>query len=70
MKSVRLPMLTDLKLHNCEGITSSSMSSVAYSHMLKVDCIPVKMFKIQNVSACFSLILSFFCCLCVNLFIN
>ncbi|XP_039124924.1 F-box/LRR-repeat protein 15 isoform X1 [Dioscorea cayenensis subsp. rotundata] len=35
LESVRLPMLTDLKLHNCEGITSSSMSSVAYSHMLK-----------------------------------
>ncbi|KAJ0988468.1 hypothetical protein J5N97_006824 [Dioscorea zingiberensis] len=35
LELVRLPMLTDLILHNCEGITSASMSAVAYSHMLK-----------------------------------
>lgn len=35
-KSVRLPMLTVLKLHSCEGITSASMTAIAYSSMLEV----------------------------------
>ncbi|XP_058108585.1 F-box/LRR-repeat protein 15-like isoform X2 [Magnolia sinica] len=41
LESVRLPMLTDLKLHNCEGITSASMASVSHSYMLEdldLDC--------------------------------
>jgi len=29
-------MLIDLKLHSCEGITSTSMSAVSYSRMLEV----------------------------------
>ncbi|KAJ6914753.1 hypothetical protein NC651_016894 [Populus alba x Populus x berolinensis] len=36
LKSVRMPMLTVLKLHSCEGITSASMSAIAYSYMLEV----------------------------------
>ncbi|ONK65363.1 uncharacterized protein A4U43_C07F36340 [Asparagus officinalis] len=35
LESVRLPMLMDLKLHSCEGITSASMSAVSYSRMLE-----------------------------------
>lgn len=35
LESVRLPMLIDLKLHSCEGITSTSMSAVSYSRMLE-----------------------------------
>ncbi|RDX76859.1 F-box/LRR-repeat protein 15, partial [Mucuna pruriens] len=36
LKSVRLPMLTVLKLHSCEGITSASMAAIAHSYMLEV----------------------------------
>jgi hypothetical protein len=36
LKSVRLPMLTILKLHSCEGITSASMSAIAHSSLLEV----------------------------------
>ncbi|XP_034891048.1 F-box/LRR-repeat protein 15 [Populus alba] len=36
LESVRMPMLTVLKLHSCEGITSASMSAIAYSYMLEV----------------------------------
>ncbi|KAL1830703.1 F-box/LRR-repeat protein 15 [Daucus carota subsp. sativus] len=36
LESVRLPMLTVLKLHSCEGITSASMTAIAYSYMLEV----------------------------------
>ncbi|KAJ6799185.1 F-box/LRR-repeat protein 15-like isoform X1 [Iris pallida] len=36
LESVRLPMLIDLKLHNCEGINSASMTAVSYSSMLEV----------------------------------
>ncbi|KAL6534054.1 F-box/LRR-repeat protein 15 [Orobanche hederae] len=36
LESVRLPMLTVLKLHSCEGITSASMLAIAYSDMLEV----------------------------------
>jgi len=36
LKSVRLPMLTVLKLHSCEGITSASMAAIAHSDMLEV----------------------------------
>ncbi|KAK3041749.1 hypothetical protein RJ639_000673 [Escallonia herrerae] len=36
LESVRLPMLTVLKLHSCEGITSASMAAIAYSSMLEV----------------------------------
>ncbi|XP_020256791.1 F-box/LRR-repeat protein 15-like isoform X2 [Asparagus officinalis] len=35
LEAVRLPMLIDLKLHSCEGITSTSMSAVSYSRMLE-----------------------------------
>ncbi|KAK8991560.1 hypothetical protein V6N11_062566 [Hibiscus sabdariffa] len=35
LESARLPMLTVLKLDNCEGITSASMAAIAYSHMLE-----------------------------------
>ncbi|KAE8658036.1 F-box/LRR-repeat protein 15 [Hibiscus syriacus] len=35
LESVRLPMLTVLKLDNCEGITSASMAAIAYSDMLE-----------------------------------
>lgn len=35
LESVRLPMLIDLKLHNCEGINSASMTAVSYSRMLE-----------------------------------
>lgn len=35
LESVRLPMLINLKLHNCEGITSASLSAISYSRMLK-----------------------------------
>ncbi|XP_047320069.1 F-box/LRR-repeat protein 15-like [Impatiens glandulifera] len=36
LESVRLPTLTVLKLHSCEGITSASMASISHSHMLEV----------------------------------
>lgn len=36
LKSVRLPMLTVLKLHSCEGITSASMVAISNSYMLEV----------------------------------
>ncbi|KAI5669615.1 hypothetical protein M9H77_19468 [Catharanthus roseus] len=36
LESVRLPMLTVLKLHSCEGITSASMAAIAYSSILEV----------------------------------
>lgn len=36
VKSVRLPMLTVLKLDNCDGITSASMVAVSNSTMLEV----------------------------------
>ncbi|XP_030470403.1 F-box/LRR-repeat protein 15 [Syzygium oleosum] len=36
LESVRLPMLTVLKLDNCEGITSASMAAIAHSYMLEV----------------------------------
>ncbi|XVE53839.1 hypothetical protein DITRI_Ditri03aG0034200 [Diplodiscus trichospermus] len=35
LESVRLPMLTVLKLDNCEGITSASMAAIANSQMLE-----------------------------------
>ncbi|KAL0394229.1 UNVERIFIED_CONTAM: F-box/LRR-repeat protein 15 [Sesamum latifolium] len=36
LETVRLPMLTVLKLHSCEGITSASMAAIASSYMLEV----------------------------------
>ncbi|KAL0407656.1 UNVERIFIED_CONTAM: F-box/LRR-repeat protein 15 [Sesamum radiatum] len=36
LESVRLPMLTVLKLHSCEGITSASMAAIAHSYLLEV----------------------------------
>ncbi|XP_061374889.1 F-box/LRR-repeat protein 15-like [Gastrolobium bilobum] len=36
LESVRLPMLTVLKLHSCEGITSASMAAISHSYMLEV----------------------------------
>ncbi|KAI9118289.1 hypothetical protein K1719_010621 [Acacia pycnantha] len=36
LESVRLPMLTVLKIHSCEGITSASMAAIAHSYMLEV----------------------------------
>ncbi|KAG8375758.1 hypothetical protein BUALT_Bualt10G0133600 [Buddleja alternifolia] len=36
LEPVRLQMLTVLKLHSCEGITSASMAAIAYSYMLEV----------------------------------
>ncbi|XP_044479549.1 F-box/LRR-repeat protein 15-like isoform X1 [Mangifera indica] len=36
LESVRLPMLTDLKLHSCEGITSASMAAISHSYKLEV----------------------------------
>ncbi|XP_057740743.1 F-box/LRR-repeat protein 15-like [Arachis stenosperma] len=36
LESVRLPMLTVLKLHSCEGITSTSMAAIAHSSLLEV----------------------------------
>ncbi|KAI3994998.1 hypothetical protein MKX01_019812 [Papaver californicum] len=36
LESVRMPMLTVLKLVNCEGITSASMAAIAFSSMLEV----------------------------------
>lgn len=39
LKSVHLPMLTVLKLHSCEGITTASMTWIANSPALEVcDC--------------------------------
>ncbi|CAA7401265.1 unnamed protein product [Spirodela intermedia] len=41
LESVRLPMLTDLKLHNCEGITSVSVAAISHCYMLEslqLDC--------------------------------
>lgn len=35
-KSVRLPMLIDLRLLSCEGMTSASMAAIAYSRLLEV----------------------------------
>ncbi|XWS26471.1 hypothetical protein CRYUN_Cryun26dG0035300 [Craigia yunnanensis] len=35
LESVRLPMLTVLKLDNCEGITSASMAAISHSYMLE-----------------------------------
>ncbi|KAG8091312.1 hypothetical protein GUJ93_ZPchr0012g20512 [Zizania palustris] len=34
-ESVRLPMLIDLRLLSCEGITSASMASIAYSRLIE-----------------------------------
>ncbi|KAJ1257041.1 hypothetical protein BS78_K228700 [Paspalum vaginatum] len=34
-ESVRLPMLIDLRLLSCEGITSGSMAAIAYSRLLE-----------------------------------
>jgi len=36
MKSVKLPMLIDLRLLSCEGITSASIAAIAYSRLLEV----------------------------------
>ncbi|GER32569.1 F-box/LRR-repeat protein, partial [Striga asiatica] len=36
LESVMLPMLTVLKLHSCEGITSASMAAIRHSSMLEV----------------------------------
>ncbi|KAF6156289.1 hypothetical protein GIB67_008059 [Kingdonia uniflora] len=36
LESVRLPMLTRLRLDNCEGITSASMVAISHSYMLEV----------------------------------
>lgn len=36
LKSVKLSMLVDLKLHSCEGITSASMAAIAQSRLLEV----------------------------------
>ncbi|CAM6026920.1 unnamed protein product [Sphagnum balticum] len=36
LEGVRMPMLTDLKLHSCEGINSSSMAALAHCVMLEV----------------------------------
>lgn len=33
-------MLTVLKLHSCEGITSASMAAIAHSYMLEVCLFP------------------------------
>ncbi|KAI0516260.1 hypothetical protein KFK09_008932 [Dendrobium nobile] len=35
LESVKLPMLTNLKLHNCHGITSASLCAISHSRMLK-----------------------------------
>ncbi|XP_031492065.1 F-box/LRR-repeat protein 15-like isoform X1 [Nymphaea colorata] len=35
LESVRLPLLTDLNLRNCEGINSGSMTSLSYCYMLE-----------------------------------
>ncbi|OIW14953.1 hypothetical protein TanjilG_30672 [Lupinus angustifolius] len=36
LESVRLPLLTVLKLHSCEGITSASMAAISHSSLLEV----------------------------------
>lgn len=36
LESVKMPMLTVLKLESCEGITSASMTAIAFSNMLEV----------------------------------
>ncbi|KAI9106891.1 hypothetical protein K1719_022419 [Acacia pycnantha] len=36
LESVSLPMLTVLKLHSCEGITSASMAAISYCYLLEV----------------------------------
>ncbi|XP_073129455.1 F-box/LRR-repeat protein 15 [Henckelia pumila] len=36
LESVRLTMLTVLKLHSCEGVTSASMAAISDCHMLEV----------------------------------
>ncbi|XP_051137322.1 F-box/LRR-repeat protein 15-like isoform X2 [Andrographis paniculata] len=36
LEGVRLPTLTVLKLHSCEGITSASMAAIAFSYLLEV----------------------------------
>ncbi|CAL0319094.1 unnamed protein product [Lupinus luteus] len=36
LEFVRLPMLTVLKLHSCEGITSASMAAISHSSLLEV----------------------------------
>ena len=36
MKSVKLPMLIELRLLSCEGITSASLAAIAYSRLLEV----------------------------------
>eukprot|EP00249_Psilotum_nudum_P018798 c26967_g1_i1 orf=641-4252(-) len=35
LEGVRIPMLTELKLHNCEGINSSSMTALSHCFMLE-----------------------------------
>ncbi|XP_058079504.1 F-box/LRR-repeat protein 15-like isoform X3 [Magnolia sinica] len=58
-KSVRLPMLTDLKLHTCEGITSASMAAISHCSMLEelvLDCcglltsVSLDLPRLQNIS--------------------
>ncbi|KAK9741586.1 hypothetical protein RND81_03G115400 [Saponaria officinalis] len=36
LESVRMPLLSVLRLESCEGITSASMTAIAYSNMLEV----------------------------------
>ncbi|CAK9278008.1 unnamed protein product [Sphagnum jensenii] len=36
LEGVRMPMLTDLRLHSCEGINSSSMAALSHCVMLEV----------------------------------
>ncbi|KNA12798.1 hypothetical protein SOVF_122690 [Spinacia oleracea] len=36
LESVKMPLLTVLKLESCEGITSASMAAIAFSNMLEV----------------------------------
>ncbi|KAL4195823.1 hypothetical protein AMTRI_Chr04g243000 [Amborella trichopoda] len=41
LEFVRLPMLTNLKLHSCEGINSASMAAISYCSLLEalqLDC--------------------------------
>ncbi|XP_078444649.1 F-box family protein isoform X2 [Wolffia australiana] len=59
LESVRLPMLTDLKLHNCEGITSVSVVAISHCYMLEslqLDCcalltsVSLELPHLQNIS--------------------
>lgn len=59
LEAVRMPMLTDMRLHSCEGINASSMASLSHCFMLEalqLDCcwlltsVNLELPRLQNIS--------------------